>query len=107
MSFGLASRAIGRCVTLAMLVAIAAASPAAAQCGAQSLCAPGAGDCTVSADCTITVPAGGLAIDLGARRMVLTANLKIAGPPGVGLTVNARDVLLNGGSITAPGDGLT
>src|SRR5262249_50975436 len=67
---------------------------------------PGAGDCTVSADCTITVPAGGLLIDLGNRRMVLTANLKIAGPPGAGLTITTRDVLLNGGALPAPRDRL-
>src|SRR5262245_59355533 len=103
MSLRLASRAIGRCVTLTVLLVIAGASPAAAQCGGASLCAPGAGDCTISADCTITVPAGGLTIDLGNRRLVLTSNLKIAGPAGAGLTINAHGVLLSGGSITAFG----
>src|SRR5207342_992797 len=46
----------------------------------------------------------GLLIPLGNRRLVLTKNLKIAGPASAGLIVTARDVLLNGGSITALGD---
>src|SRR5262249_56713678 len=81
--------------------------PAAAQCGVGSppqLCAAGAGDCAITAaDCTITLPAGGLVINLGARRLVLTKNLKVNGPPGASLTVNAGDVLMTGGSIVAPG----
>src|SRR5262245_17319977 len=79
MSLRLASRAIGRCVTLTVLLVAAAARPAAAQCGGAQLCGPGSGDCTVAADCTITVPPGGRVIDLGPRRFVLTRNLKVSG----------------------------
>ncbi len=105
MSLRLASRAIGMGAALTVLLAFSSARSAQAQCGGGQLCAPGAGDCTVGLDCTITVPAGGLVIDLGARRLVLTKNLKISGPAGAGLTVLAGDVLLNGGSITAAGAG--
>jgi hypothetical protein len=76
-------------------------SPAQAQCGGTQLCAPGAGDCTIASTCTITVPAAGLTIDLGARKLVLTKTLTVqgAGP----LTINAGSVLVDGGSIIAPG----
>jgi hypothetical protein len=105
MSLRLASRAIGCCATLAVLLVIAGASPAAAQCGGIQLCAPGAPgtDCAVSADCTITLPAGGRVIDIRPRKFVLTKNLKIVGAANDGLTILANDVLLNGGSITALG----
>src|SRR4029453_12117114 len=107
MSLRLASRAIGRCVVLGVLLVTAGACPVAAQCGGSQLCGP-TGDCTISADCTITVPPGGLPpINLGSRRLVLTKNLEITGPAGAGLTIIAGDVLLNGGSITALGDGST
>src|SRR5262249_14353969 len=103
MSLRLASRALGRCVALTGLLVAAGARPAAAQCGGAQLCGPGSGDCTVGADCTITVPPGGLVVDLGPRRFVLTRNLMVSGAPNDGLTIMAHDVLLNGGSITAPG----
>jgi hypothetical protein len=76
-------------------------SPAQAQCGGTQLCAPGFGDCTIASSCTITVPAAGLTIDLGARKLVLTKTLTVqgAGP----LTINAGSVLVDGGSIIAPG----
>ena len=76
-------------------------SPAAAQCGGTQLCAAGAGDCTIASSCTITVPAGGLTIDLGARKLVLSKTLTVQ---GIGLfTINAGSVLVDGGSIIAPG----
>ena len=77
------------------------ASPAAAQCGGTQLCAAGAGDCTIAASCTITVPAGGLTIDLGARKLVLSKTLTVQGADV--LTINAGSVLVDGGSIVAPG----
>ena len=65
------SRAGGLGTTLAACALVAAtAGAAAAQCGGTQLCAPGAGDCTVNAACTITLPSGGLTIDLGSRRLV-------------------------------------
>ena len=76
-------------------------SPAAAQCGGTQLCAAGVGDCTIASSCTITVPAGGLTIDLGARKLVLSKTLTVQ---GIGLfTINAGSVLVDGGSIIAPG----
>ena len=76
-------------------------SPAAAQCGGTQLCAAGAGDCTIASSCTITVPAGGLTIDLGARKLVLSKTLTVQ---GIGLfTINAGSVLVDGGSIIVPG----
>src|SRR5262249_9234113 len=72
-------------------------SPAGAQCGGTQLCAAGAGDCTVSTACTITVPAGGLTIDLGSRKLVLTKTLTVQGSDP--LTINAGSVLVDGGSI--------
>jgi hypothetical protein len=77
-------------------------SPARAQCGGTQLCAPG-GDCIIASSCTITIPAGGLTIDLGARKLVLSKTLTVQ---GVGLlTINAGSVLVDGGSIIAPGTG--
>src|SRR5262245_61990682 len=76
-------------------------SPAWAQCGGTQLCAAGAGDCTIATSCTITVPAGGLTIDLGARKLVLTKTLTVQGSDV--LTINAGSVLVDGGSIIAPG----
>jgi len=77
------------------------ASPADAQCGGTQLCAAGVGDCTIASSCTITVPAGGLTIDLGARKLVLSKTLTVQ---GIGLfTINAGSVLVDGGSIVAPG----
>jgi hypothetical protein len=76
-------------------------SPAGAQCGGTQLCAAGAGDCTIASSCTITVPAGGLTIDLGARKLVLTKTLTVQGSDV--LTINAGSVLVDGGSIIAPG----
>jgi hypothetical protein len=76
-------------------------SPAQAQCGGTQLCAPGLGDCTIASSCTITVPATGLTIDLGARKLVLTKTLTVQGAEP--LTINAGSVLVDGGSIIAPG----
>ncbi|HKA29714.1 MAG TPA: hypothetical protein VKH82_10080 [Candidatus Binatia bacterium] len=76
-------------------------SPAGAQCGGTQLCAAGAGDCTIASSCTITVPAGGLTIDLGARKLVLTKTLTVQG--AAVLTINAGSLLVDGGSIIAPG----
>src|SRR5262245_27956635 len=76
-------------------------SPAGAQCGGTQVCAAGAGDCTIASSCTITVPAGGLTIDLGARKLVLTKTLTVQGSDV--LTINAGSVLVDGGSIIAPG----
>ena len=94
-------------LVVALLGSIGWSVPAFAQCGGggNQLCAPNADPCTVSADCTITVPDTGLSIDLGNRRFVLTKNLTVAGPAGAGLTINAVSFLLtvNGGSITLPG----
>jgi hypothetical protein len=79
-----------RAALLVVLLGSITWSPAAlAQCGGTQLCAPGAGDCTVSADCTITVPAAGLSIDLGARKLVITKILTISGPMSAGLFVHA------------------
>ena len=65
------SRARGLTTVLAAVaLLVAMAGSAAAQCGGTQLCAPGAGDCTVNAACTITLPSGGLTIDLGSRRLV-------------------------------------
>lgn len=91
----------------AILVALvnAMAGRAWAQCGGTQLCAPGAGDCTVAADCTLTLPAGGLAIDLGARRLVITRTLRVMGPGGAGLTIRAGDLLIDRGTVILPGDG--
>src|SRR5262249_55089070 len=83
--------------------------PALAQCGGTQLCAAGPGDCTVAANCTITLPAAGLTIDLGARKLVITKTLTVTGPGGASLTINAASLLLdgaNGGTIVAPGDGM-
>ena len=92
---------------VALLGGIVWSVPARAQCGGTRLCAPGTGDCTVAASCTITVPAGGLVIDLGARRLVITKTLTVAGPAGAGLTITAGNVLIDGGTIVAPGsDGM-
>ena len=94
-------------VRLALIVillgSITWSAPARAQCGGTQLCAPGAGDCTIAANCTITVPAAGLNIDLGARRLVLTKTLTISGPASAGLFINAGNVLIDGGTIVAPG----
>jgi cysteine-rich repeat protein len=103
MSPGLVSRAIGLCAALAVTLVLAGASPAAAQCGGTQLCAAGAGDCTISANCTITLPAPGLNIDLGARRLVINKDLTISGPENAGLTVSAGEVVINGGTMSAPG----
>src|SRR5262245_57851350 len=81
---------------------IAWSSPAYAQCGGTQLCAPGPGDCRVDASCTITAPAGGL-IALGARRLVITKTLTVQGVDP--LTITAGEVLIDGGSIVAPGAG--
>src|SRR5262249_59482099 len=56
--------------------------PALAQCGGTQLCAAGPGDCTVAANCTITLPAAALTIDLGARKLVITKTLTVTGPGG-------------------------
>ncbi len=90
-------------VILALLMA--AAGQAAAQCGGTQLCGPGVGDCSVAADCTLTLPAGGLSIDLGARRLVITKILRVNGPPGASLTIRAGDLLIDGGTVILPGDG--
>src|SRR5262245_6626132 len=76
-------------------------SPVGAQCGGTQLCAAGAGDCTIASSCTITVSGGGLTIDLGARKLVLTKTLTVQGADV--LTINAGSVLVDGGSIIAPG----
>jgi cysteine-rich repeat protein len=86
-----------------LLGSITWSAPARAQCGGTQLCAPGAGDCTIAANCTITVPAAGLNIDLGTRRLVLTKTLTISGPASAGLFINAGNVLIDGGTIVAPG----
>ena len=86
-----------------LLGSITWSAPARAQCGGTQLCAPGAGDCTIAADCTLTVPAAGLNIDLGTRRLVLTKTLTISGPASAGLFINAGNVLIDGGTIVAPG----
>src|SRR5262245_38085032 len=80
-------------------------SPARAQCGGTQLCAAGAGDCLVNTACTITVPAGGLQIALGARRLVITSTLTVQGADL--LEITAGEVLIDGGSIVAPGVGGT
>ena len=49
------------------------------------------------------MPAAGLNIDLGARRLVLTKTLTISGPASAGLFINAGNVLIDGGTIVAPG----
>ena len=94
-------------VRLALIVillgSITWSAPARAQCGGTQLCNPGAGDCTIAADCTLTVPAAGLNIDLGTRRLVLTKTLTISGPASAGLFINAGNVLIDGGTIVAPG----
>jgi hypothetical protein len=90
-------------LVVALLGSTLWSAPARAQCGGTQLCAPGAGDCTVSADCTITVPAAGLNIDLGARRLVITKTLTISGPMSADLFVHAGNVLIDGGTIVAPG----
>ena len=91
---------------VALLGSIGWSMPAFAQCGGSQLCAPGAGDCVVSANCTITIPDAGLTIDLGSRKLVVLKTLTIAGPAGASLTINAGSFLLdgsNGGTIIAPG----
>src|SRR5262249_59083648 len=106
MSLRLASRTAGLLATFTAMFVIAGPRPAAAQCGVGSppqLCAAGAGDCAItSADCTITLPAGGLVINLGARRLVLTKNLKVNGPPGPSLTLNAGAGPMTRASLVAP-----
>src|SRR5262249_19992234 len=93
-------------LVVVLLGSIAWSMPAFAQCGGSQLCAPGAGDCVVSANCTITIPDAGLTIDLGSRKLVVLKTLTIAGPAGASLTINAGSFLLdgsNGGTIIAPG----
>src|SRR5262249_61754519 len=93
-------------LVVALLGSIGWSMPAFAQCGGSQLCAPGAGDCVVSANCTITIPDAGLTIDLGSRKLVVLKTLTIAGPAGASLTINAGSFLLdgsNGGTIIAPG----
>ena len=73
MSRIIGSRARGLTTVLAAMgLLVAMAGSAAAQCGGTQLCAAGAGDCAVNAPCTITLPPGGLTIDLGSRRLVVT-----------------------------------
>lgn len=74
-----------------------------AQCGGTQLCGPGTGDCVIAADCTINLPAAGLVIDLGARRLVIRRNLRILGPAGAQLAVFAGALDTDGGSLVAPG----
>ncbi len=90
-------------LVVALLGSIGWSVPAFAQCGGTQLCAPGAGDCRISADCTITIPDAGLTIDLGARKLVITKTLTVAGPAGASLAINAGSFLLDGGTIAAPG----
>src|SRR5262249_48481385 len=93
---------------VALLGSIGWSMPAFAQCGGNppQLCAPGAGDCVISANCTITIPDAGATIELGSRKLVIMKPLTIAGPAGASLTINAGSLLLdgsNGGSIVALG----
>src|SRR5262249_12766810 len=77
--------------------------PVRAQCGGTQLCAANADPCTVGTACTITVPAGGLTIDLGARALQITKTPTVQSSGGDLLTINAGSVLVDGGSILAPG----
>src|SRR5262245_9401747 len=106
---GLVSRATGFCAALTVSLVLAWTSPAAAQCGGAQLCAPGAGDCTIAVDCTITLPASGIIgpPDLGARRLVINQNLTVIGPGGANITLNVGDFLLNNAIITLAGANMT
>src|SRR5262249_19046697 len=97
---GRSSRAL---IVVALLAGVGWSAPALAQCGGTQLCAPGAGDCTVAADCTITVPAAGLTIDLGARKLVITKMLTFAGGESSNVVINAGSFLLDGGTILSGG----
>ena len=104
MSRIIGSRARGLSTVLATMgLLVAMTGSAAAQCGGTQLCAAGAGDCTVNAACTITLPSGGLTIDLGSRRLVVTRTLTVNGPAGGSLVIKAGDVLIDGGTIILPG----
>ncbi len=59
--------------------------------------------CTIAADCTITVPAAGLQIDLGSRKLVITKMLTFVGGESSNVVINAGSFLLNGGTILSAG----
>ena len=103
MTFGFLARAVRLAAMIAFVSLALPLQQAAAQCGGTQLCSAGTGDCTVSAPCTITLPATGLTIDLGSRRLVITRPLTVNGPAGAGLTVKAGDFLLDGTDIVLPG----
>src|SRR5262249_9525368 len=94
-------------LVLGLLGSVAWSVPARAQCGGTQLCAAGLGDCTVAANCTITVPAAGLTADLGARKLAITKTLTVSGPGVSNLTITAGSRLLGGAAgdtIAFPGD---
>jgi hypothetical protein len=90
-------------MVVALLAGVGWSAPALAQCGGTQLCAPGAGDCTIAADCTITVPPAGLQIDLGSRKLVITKMLTFAGGEVSNVVINAGSFLLDGGTILSAG----
>ena len=100
---GVAGRSWRTLMVVALLAGVGWSAPAFAQCGGTQLCAPGAGDCTIAADCTITVPAAGLQIDLGSRKLVITKMLTFVGGESSSVVINAGSFLLNGGTILSAG----
>ncbi|MCW5891397.1 MAG: hypothetical protein KIT14_12720 [bacterium] len=87
---------------LGLLALLGAASPAAAQCNATQLCAPGANPCTITAGCT--VPAGAT-FDIRPRALVIQQGKTLTVDNGSEpLTIKADSILFEpGAKIVAKG----
>ncbi|MCW5889755.1 MAG: hypothetical protein KIT14_04310 [bacterium] len=91
-------------VALLVMVLLLGARSAAAQCGATSLCAAGAGPCVVNANVTFTAPVttcdlGGRALTIASGRQLQVSGggaLEIVNAASITLEQNAR-ILNNGG----------
>jgi hypothetical protein len=92
-------------LAIALLALTGATSTAlAAPCAGTGtqLCTGGAGDCTISDDCTVQ---SGLTLDLQDRRLVVTASKTLTIADAGQLTLKANGIVLQAGAkIVAPGD---
>jgi hypothetical protein len=92
-------------LAVALLALTGATSTAfAAPCAGTGtqLCTDGAGDCTISDDCTVQ---SGLTLDLQGRRLVVAASKTLTIADAGQLTVKANGIVLQAGAkIVAPGD---
>ncbi len=117
MSFSLAPRACalllstmlqldrGRFVLAALLLGGSVSAAFGAPCAGTGtkLCADGAGDCTISVDCSVQ---SGLILDLGSRKLVVAASKTLTILDQGVLFVTANGVVLQpGAKIVAGGDG--